>query len=147
MLTTYFADLILKIVTQICADVLLTTHADALKKTIPFLIAKWIGNNYTISLFPWYFTRSSSSNDFLLDENETIAIAVLRNAPNLLPEYVQMMQAESLQSILRHHEVSQIYRSYRFPLSMKSTIWPTEHIDHLFFCRQLSSIAWPISLQ
>lgn len=92
-------------VTQICDDVFRTNYYDVLKKTIPYLIAKWIGKNYDINLFPWYLTRSSSQNDFLLDENESIAIAVLRNAPNLLPEYVRMMQVESLESILRRNEV------------------------------------------
>lgn len=93
-------------VAQICENSFQMTHVDALKKTIPYLIAKWIEHNYDINLFPWYFTSSESHNDFLLDENECIAVAVLRHAPNLLPEYVQMMQAESLESILRRHEVS-----------------------------------------
>lgn len=89
-----------------CENIFHTTHVEALKKTIPYLIAKWIGNNYEIRLFPWYFTSSSSHNDFLLDENESIAIAVLRHAPNMLTEYLQMMQVESLQNVLREHKVS-----------------------------------------
>lgn len=105
----FFSDLIMKMVAQICESTLHTTHIDALKKTIPYLIAKWIQNNYAINSFPWYFTRSESHNDFLLDENECIAVAVLRHAPNLLSEYVQMMRAESLESILRDHEVSRFH--------------------------------------
>lgn len=109
----------MKMVVQICESTLHTTHIDALKKTIPYLIAKWIQNNYAINSFPWYFTRSESHNDFLLDENECIAVAVLRHAPNLLSEYVQMMQAESLESILRGHEV----RRFKFDFCFFATIY------------------------
>lgn len=93
-------------VKHICENVFHTSYANALKKTISYLIAKWIRNNYAIRLFPWYFTNSPSHNDFLLDENDSIAIAVLRHAPNMLHEYLEMMQEQLLESILSKREVN-----------------------------------------
>lgn len=82
--------------------------ADALQQTVPYLIAKWIESNHNINLFPWYFTRSETYNDFLLDQCESITVAVLRYAPHMLAECVQTWHFESLDHMLREHEVNQL---------------------------------------
>lgn len=89
---------------MLCLKVFHLNHIDVLEDTIPYLISMWIMNNYHLAIFPRNFTRSTIENDFLLDYKKELTLATLRYQPNMLPEFQEVMLADSLLNIL--NEVS-----------------------------------------
>lgn len=52
------------------------------------LISKWIVSEYHINKFPWYFTGSSSHEEFVETNYKLLVLALLKNKCNLIHEFV-----------------------------------------------------------
>lgn len=81
-------------------------HATIITENIDYLLSKWLINDYKMSKFPWYLTPSPSQSDFFYDYLGPVTIAILRNQPLILGDFVTKIPGESMRSIV---EVSAFY--------------------------------------
>lgn len=88
------------IMKTLCSQSLHIDVFDLTRHSIPYLISKWISHNLHISGFPWHLTKSESFEEFVLDNKDSIVMAVLQHQRDFLEDLMQMMNASSLAQLL-----------------------------------------------
>lgn len=100
-----FLGLQLAMMKELSSKMFKLNYSDAIKDFLPFLITKTIELNLNILAFPWYLTESSSQEEFINQNINSIVLTMVRYQRNMLRD----LKVQSIRDL-----ISDVCNSFMF---------------------------------